>query len=269
MEKRGLLKRKNKKAQLTIIIIVAIIIIATIVLFMLFRETTSKNDLGAQYFKDNNLQPKVNNIQDFIVDCLETTSEEALIQIGIQGGYNNPPESYYDMEWTFVPYYYNQGELLMPDKSTIEQELSSFVNENIGECIDHDTNFDDFEITFPQPQTTTQINTREVTFTTNILITIEHGGSTITFELNDHPKTHPSKLKDIIDIASYITESHIEDPNLMCVNCLTQMAKDNKVYIDFMAFTDDTTLVMITENQTLTQPYVFEFLNKYNVQPTL
>lgn len=38
------------------------------------------------------------------------------------------------------------------------------------------------------------------------------------------------------------------------------------VNVDFIAFEPDSTLIMIIENQTQADPYVFEFLNKYEVK---
>jgi len=72
-----------------------------------------------------------------------------------------------------------------------------------------------------------------------------------------------SSLNEIIEVADFITESHTSNPDLMCINCITELAKERKLYVDFIAFEEDTTLVMILENRTMEQPYVFEFLNKY------
>jgi|APSaa5957512622_1039677.scaffolds.fasta_scaffold39564_1 hypothetical protein len=256
----------KKRGQATIFIIIAIVIVAIIISLIVFKNSSTKENQGAEYFKSQGLQPSINNIQDFIIDCLETTSKDALIKIGLQGGYNNPPELSHDMEWNFIPYYYSQGQLLMPDQSKIESELSSFINENLDSCISG-IQFQGFQMSYPQPQTQSTINTKTTTFKTELPVIIKHGDSTTTFELAQHEVSIDSKLKDIIEVAEYITDSHKEDSQLICVNCLVEMTKEKDIYVDFISFSEDTTLVMILENKTMSEPYIFEFLNKYTIEP--
>ena len=258
----------KKRGQATVFIIIAVVIVAIIISFMYFKKSSSEEDQGVEYFKSQGLQPSINNIQDFIIDCLKTTSQDALVKIGLQGGYNNPPEQYFDMEWNFLPYYYHQGQIQRPSKSVIESELSSFVDENLDECIT-DIDFQGFQISYSQPQTKTTINKKTATFTTDLPVIIKHGDNTVTFELSPNPITINSKLDEIIEIAEYITDSHQQDNQLICVNCLVEMTKQRDLYIDFISFSDDTTLVMIIENKTMSEPYVFEFLNKYTVEPII
>ncbi|MFH1358816.1 MAG: hypothetical protein ABIH37_02940 [archaeon] len=249
-----------KKGQTTIFIIIAVIIVVIVLLFVFLKSDKEEHNLN--YFKEHGLQPTVNNIQGFIIDCLETTSKDALIRTGIQGGYYNKPKYYYDMEWTFVPYYYHVGEFLQPSAQEIESELSNFIDNEIGSCI-RDIKFSDFEVTFSEPQTTTTIKQSEITFKTSLSTKINHDNNVVVFELSEHSLTIDSKLSDIIKLATYITDSHKEDADLMCINCITEMAKQDNLYVDFIAFEEDSTLVMILENKTMEQPYLFEFLNKY------
>ena len=51
---------------------------------------------------------------------------------------------------------------------------------------------------------------------------------------------------------------------MICASCVSDMAEERNLYVDMLSFdTSDTTLVVISENMTSTEPYVFEFLNKY------
>jgi hypothetical protein len=255
----------SKHSQITIIIIIAIIIVAIIFSFIYFNKSSAQENQGAEYFKSQGLQPSINNIQDFIIDCLETTSKDALIKIGLQGGYYNPPELYFDMEWNFIPYYYHQGQLLMPSKSKIESELSSFVNEKLDFCLS-DIDFKGFQLSYSEPQTQTTINQKTITFKTKLPVIIKHGENTVTFELSQHQVTIDSKLKEILEVADYITSSHQQDNQLICINCLVEMTKQKDLYVDFISFSEDSTLVMLIENKTMSEPYIFEFLNKYTIE---
>ena len=44
------------------------------------------------------------------------------------------------------------------------------------------------------------------------------------------------------------------------------MAEERELYVDMLDFDDETTtLIVISENKTQEEAYVFEFLNKYSV----
>lgn len=254
---------EKRKAQITIFIIIAVLIIIVVAIFMFIQNKKTREDRDVDWFKQKGIQPSLDKVQEFIIKCLDKTSKRALVVIGIQGGYNSPQGNYFNMEDFFIPYYYNQGVVSMPSLQDIETELSSYVDENLGKCIISNTDFSSFKLIFQEPKTQTKIKDSEAVFTTELQIKIEHESSTSTFELNEHSKTHASKLKDIYSLAKYITDSHQENPDLMCINCISESAKQKDLYVDFISFSDDTTLVMLIENKTMDDPYLFEFLNKY------
>jgi hypothetical protein len=253
-----------KRGQVTIFIIVAVIIVVIGAAILIARYSQSKEELSKEYFVQKGIEPSLKNIQEFSLDCLEENANDALELIGIQGGYYKQPQYYYDLEWAFVPYYYHEGLFLMPSQQTIEQQLSLYIDEHLPSCIE-DITFKNFQLSYAQPKTTTSIEQKKVTFTTQLPLSIDNNGKTSVFELEAHPVSVESSLFDIIKVASYITDSHKEDPAFMCINCITQLSKEKDLYVDFIAFEKDSTLVMIIENKTRPEPYVFEFLNKYSV----
>ncbi|MEK6872767.1 MAG: hypothetical protein AABW90_02020 [Nanoarchaeota archaeon] len=257
-------KKPNRAAQTTIFIILAIIIITIAIVFYV-KTYSQKQNLGREYFEKTGLQPSIKNIQNFVIECHEETSKSSLITIGIQGGYYNKPRYYFDMKSNFIPYYYYEGQILMPSKSTIENELSNYVDSNIESCLDK-IKFQNFQLEYSKPKTRIIITPGKATFTTNLPVKIEHKGNKIDFELNKYPLDLNSSLNEIIEVAEYITNSHKENPELMCINCIAELAKERQLYVDFIAFQEDTTLVMLLENRTMSEPYIFEFLNKYKLE---
>jgi len=252
----------QKKGQVTILIILAIVVIIGVAIFFVFKSATS--DQGRDYFEQEGLNPSVNNVQNFISDCLETNAKDALLKIGIQGGYFNRPANYFDMKWAVIPYYYDQGTFAQPDKTAIELELSQYIDFNMEECVSK-IDFQNLELKYEPSSTLTKINSNSATFTTKLPVIIEKDGNTINFNLDQHPVTLNSSLDDIIEVATFITDSHKENPDLICINCITELAKERKLYVDFISFEEDTTLVMILENRTMEHPYIFEFLNRYTI----
>ena len=255
-----------KRGQISLFVIIAVIIIAIVSLIVFMNYSKSRSNINKEYFIEKGIEPSLNNMQEFSIDCLEETSLKALETTGIQGGYYNKPEKYYDLEWAFVPYYFYKGEILMPSKEKIQNELSNFVDDKLLVCIDElNENFKTFKISYSNPSTKTNILENKVTFTTNLDLTIDNKGKTTLFSLNKHLVEIESSLNDILKIAEYITESHKEDKDFICINFLFQLSKEKNVYVDFIAFEPDSTLVMIIENQTQPEPYIFQFLNKYEI----
>jgi len=256
---------RSKNSQVTIFIILAIVILVVIIAFFYLKSSFNKEEQDKDYFILRGIKPSIKNIQDFNLECLKENSLKALETIGIQGGFYKKPEKYYDLEWAFVPYYYYNGEILFPSKDKIQNELSQYIDDNLPICIDElNENFKTFKITYSKPLTKTVILGNKVTFTTNLDLTIDNDGKTTLFSLNKHPIEIESSLNDIHKMAEYITESHKEDPNFICINCIAQLSKEKNVYVDFIEFEPDSTIVMIIENQTQSEPYLFQFLNKYS-----
>lgn len=256
---------KKRKAQITVFIIVGVIIVALVIGAVYIGKTKIESDLAEKYFSQEGIKPQLNNIQESILNCIDITTEDSLIIIGIQGGYYNEPPEFFDLGWAFIPYYYNQGAFLMPSKEKISTELESYVNENLKYCLD-EINVGDFTLDYNTPKTSANIKETLVSFTIDSSITIEREGNKIKFETKKHPSEQPSKLSEIIEIASYITDSHKEDPDMICINCVAEMARERDVYVDMLDFDETTTQIIISENKTSEEPYIFEFLNKYTVE---
>jgi hypothetical protein len=252
----------TKKAQITIFIIIgiSIVLIAGIAIYM--SKVKMESDLSKKFFAQENIKPELNNVQDSIINCMETVSFNSLETIGIQGGFYKRPSTSLITGPSFIPYYYDSGAIFMPSKNQVSEELESYFNENIGFCL-QEVVLGEFTLDYPNPKTTVIIEKSKVIFNINIPITIEREGHKTKFETKKHQITQNSKLFEILEIANFITESHKDDPNLLCLNCIAEMALERDVYVDMLEFNPTTTQIIIIENKTGEEPYIFEFLNKY------
>ena len=111
---------KFKKGQVAVFVILGIVIVAGIIL--LIRPDVLKAGVSSE----------VEPIYSFVQQCLDETSRQAVIYVSERGGYYNVPEQSF-AETT--PYYLYEGTNLMPSKGIIAEELSLYVNENIGYCL--------------------------------------------------------------------------------------------------------------------------------------
>ena len=104
-----------KKGQVTIFIIIAIVLIGVIA-GGTFLVSQNKKAASLEYFASSSIKPTLNSINSRIIDCSEETSKQALDRIGLQGGYYNKPQVSEDLDSSFIPYYYYEGQYLIPTK---------------------------------------------------------------------------------------------------------------------------------------------------------
>ena len=237
-----------KKGQVSIFVIVAAIVIVIVIFFFL------RGDLGDM--RDTKLRP----VESMILDCADDVTQDSLNIIGIQGGFYNEPPRNLDIEGVYIPYYYYEGEFLMPENSFIEGELADLVNDYLGFCIDN-LEIKDHEITYSKPSTTVLIKEEEVSFNIDMMVDIKKGEMTSQLNLAEYPANKPSALGKILDVAAYLTDSHLEET--ICLTCLYDMLDERELFLDFTDFGNSSTLVVFSENKTSEDLYVFEFLNKY------
>jgi hypothetical protein len=251
-----------KRGQVTIFIIIAIFIVVAVISLIFLVKTKSSSELDKEFFSQANIKPSLQNIQSFILDCLDETSKDALDVIGVQGGYYTKPEKAYDLQWVFIPYYYHRGEFLMPSKQKIESELNNYIDDQLGDCIANG-DFNDFRLDYSSSRTRSMIKPGEVLFEIDMPVQINKEDNVVTLELGDYPVSRNSSLYEILEVAEYITNSHKRDPELYCISCVGEMAEERDLFVDIMRFTEDSMMTVISENHTSSEKYSFVFLNKY------
>ena len=252
----------SRAAQATIFIIIAIILVCAIVIVFFTLKKSNPTD---NFSNDLVVQSKFIEIKTSIYDCMKFTSQNSLDVIGYQGGYYKMPLESLDFGWIAIPYYYSSGNFLMPTNTEIENQLSMYVNDNFKLCIEG-INTSDFNIILGEIDTQTHIKEQEVEFNIDLPVTIKKGESFATLELKSDPVILDSKLYDILDVARFITESHRKDPNNLCISCIDSLAKEKKVFVEISEAKIDnsTNLIILSENVTTPDFYIFEFLNKYS-----
>ncbi len=257
MEKRGF----GNTAQISIFVILAIAIIAA---GGLAYYSVSKNKNGSLYFSQPEVKPQIDKIKSSISDCMNEVSDDSLELIGIQGGYYKRNEYISDMKGTFVPYYYYDKDL-MPSKETVEKELAGYVDANLMDCLEK-IKISDFSIKYKKPKTKALIEKGSVLFSVDSSAVVAREANRITFQLDDFPISHNSKLFEILEVAREIIDFTKENNKMICISCIDKMASEKNLFVDIIDMGDDLKLFLISEN-TNSGVYVFEFLNKY--EPSL
>lgn len=251
-----------KKAQITVFIIIAIVLIVAGAAIYYLNSTSKQSDLNRQYFEQADVRPMFDQLKTDVLDCVDDSVLASLELVGIQGGYYNEPPEFFDLGWAFIPYYYNKGKFLMPTKETIEAEIAASIDENLILCI-NDIAPEDFDLDYKASVSTVSIKEDEVEFKIDMPISISREDKTTVYEIKEIPVIKESKINEMIEIADYITESHRDDPEMICISCITDMAIERELFVDMLDFGEEyDTLVVISHNET-TAPFAFEFLNGY------
>lgn len=256
--KRG----REQKAQATVFIILAILIIVMVISLTYITQKTSSNIINA--FAKLGITESA-SVENSILECLKETAEDSLNVIGLQGGYYNRPSNgnYDDLGFIFIPYYYDEGRILQPSIRTIEKQLSLYVNDNLVSCINNLYENESFTLDYKSSEAISKIKKSEVEFITDLSLTITKDLASEQIELKNHPINVNSKLYEILEVTSYITDSHKQDDELICVSCVADMAEERGLFVDMLDYGNSTTLIVISENLTSSEPYIFEFLNRY------
>lgn len=255
-------KRMNQKSQVTIFIILAIVVIVGIGGYIYLKS--GNDDCGLNPLCRIQGKSDIDIIKNSIYKCENDVGRNAIKTIGIQGGFYKKPQFFHNIDWAFIPYYYYAGEYFIPQKNIVESELSSYMNDNIQTCLSS-LSFKNYNFEFIEPKTMSFITSGKVSFTVDLPISVKKGEQTTKIELKDNPVFFNSSLYEALEVADYITRAHKESDTMICINCVVSMAKDRNLYVDMMEYPglESTTLVMISENHTYIEPYIFEFLNKY------
>ncbi len=123
--------KNNKFGQVTIFIIISLLLVVLSVGFFVFRE-------GVTLKSSNNVDlPEINN---FVEECLEKTTKEAIYFNFFHGGFYNLNKDFLIYKNAKFPVYFDEVSK-MPSLEIIEEELSSYLEENIENCLD----FSNFE----------------------------------------------------------------------------------------------------------------------------
>lgn len=245
----------SDKAQITIFIILAIIIIISLILFF---------SVKGRVFKEEKVSPQIASVYSFVDSCIEKTGEDAIYNIGQTGGYflysNKSTEN-------GIAYYFDKNKAYLPTKEQIENELSLYVNELLFFCAKNFVDFPDFEISQDKIKTQTKMARDKIIFKIKYPLTISKGNKKILLE--NFEKEIPSRLETVYKVASGITEEQMLDFENICINCVSDLAFENKVFVSMNDDIYDKNTIIFTliddQYKINGEDYRFYFANRYDL----
>ena len=250
-----MLRFMNKKSQITIFIIIAIAIIAGLILFFSVKSGV---------FEKEKVSPDITFIYNFVDGCIEKTGEDAIYNIGQTGGYflysNSSTEN-------GIAYYFDKNKKLIISKEEIENQLSLYVNEMLFFCTKNFVDFPDFAVSQGEIKTKTKIVKDKVIFTIGYPLTISKNNR--NYFIKNFEKQISSRLDTIYKVAFGITEEQMLDFKNICINCLSDLAFENKVFVSMNEDIYDKNIIifiLIDDQHKLNgEDYRFYFANRYDL----
>jgi hypothetical protein len=255
-----------KRGQVTIFIIVGILLLVAVAAIFFIKTESQDQIINKELIE----LPFVSPVQNYIESCLEKTVEEGIIRISRRGGLHDVP---IDHSILFVgdsiPYYYEDGNTLLIGSQTIAEELAKYTEENLYVCIDDFVSFEEYTVENADVKAHFILG-KSTTVLLDYPITITKGLSVVQME--QISSTIPINIPKMVKVASNIVEEHKENPDSMCLTCLNEWGKKNKVLIEAIPIHDtsglknDIILYRILDQDSPTiwnQNYTFEFVVEY------
>jgi len=255
----------TKRGQLTLFILVAVVIVVGIIGLIFFISQADKSKATDAYFQGAAVKSQVDAIRDYVEDCVDAVTKEALIQVAVQGGYYTPPARKFSYAPVFFPYYYYEGKIVFPTLAKIESELGRAASEKMVDCLDN-ADFTNFKLDYSRGETEVVVTEDNAFFEIDLPVKLEREGHKMIIDLQDFSINHNSSLYEMYEVAEYITESHREDAEYYCISCVAEMARERDlfVYVFPQIANELITGIMIYENESgIADPYSFVFFNKY------
>ncbi len=232
----------KKRGQITVFIIFGLIFLLFFFI-ILFTKSYRIEKIGAVS------SGELNPIKNYVDLCAKSSASDALYLLGVQGGYTAPPKLYFQSAYAKIAYWYYKGEDTSPTIEEMEQELSSYVNRALPECVENLDAFRDMGFEF-----------ENVEFKIDYPITVMQGESKA--EISEFYKIIPVRLGYMHSIIKEIVEKEIEDPDWVDMTYLINQDFNFKIY----PYDENTLIYSVLDNQSIIDygsQFMFLFANGF------
>jgi len=202
----------SRKGQISLFIIIGIVILAGVILFFSFRQTQVEE---VQVYNIEGIQP-------FVESCLTNSVKDAINLISLQGGVL-VPQDFLQTEYATIDYVVNEDVKSLVPISSIEADISRYVDDAVKECTNNFNVFAERGITVydEEVSATSVISENGVLVVINYPLRVQVGGTTRNYE--QFKVDVLSNLKNAYDIVNEIADKTIEEPDYIDLTYLTSL----------------------------------------------
>jgi hypothetical protein len=239
----------NKGGQVTIFIIVAIVIVAAVGLFFVFRGGINLDGSAGEH----------GNVYSFVEECIIEGSAEAIYEISLNGGHRILPELSTESGYA---YYYINSQVYMPSKEFVEDQISSYVEGYLADCVHDFRDFSDLSIYKGNINVDTDIRNEEVIFDVNYPLTIIKANKT-SYLKNWNNIQIDVRLGVIYNSIFEFIDAQTKIENI-CLTCLMDVTEPNDLYVELQEYYNATIFSFRDENSIIQDKFLeFKFANEY------
>lgn len=240
--------------QVTLFIILGIVFVILIGLLVYFqRDLFFKNELE----KELSYPPEVQEVRDHIQSCLDAGAENAVIDVGLNGGYFLPPEQSFSDDETGVnvPYYYLNGTVLVPSKEIVQDELSKLTDIYVESCISF-SQFSKFNISEGDRVITAEIENTSLAVNMAYTVVVAAGENVYSLD-KDYETTVDASLGWLLSVAEKVVEHDTRDPESIDYTYILSLGVPEVI---IAPFENDTLLYILTDTQSFNAEQNFTFM---------
>jgi len=248
---------QKKRGQITAFIIIGLIILISAFLFLYLRKQTQE--------KSETLTPAdINPIKLYVDSSINMVVERGIYFICLQGGYYDVPNPV-DYSFIKIPYYFYLGNQSFPEKETIENEFSKYVEQELPAYIN---NFEVFkQIGYEFETGNIRVDSslgKTLNIKINYPITIKKDESTATIQ--DFYYSKDFNFDGIYNILSDFASEHQKNPDFVPIGHLSVLAYKNNFTYNLAYSSNNTVVYSFIFNDSLekNQNLVFNFASRYN-----
>lgn len=247
---------RHKRGQLSLFIAVGVLLIVGLGIFLYIKS------LSAQ--KHAEVPADIAPIKLYIDKCLEETAKDAVLLVALQGGYYFAPEDSLGFLNVEIPYYMYEGNVSIPTKKEIENELSLYMVLNLPQCANLDTFREkgyDIEAGDMTPKAT--IGSKEVLFDVDWPITLKLEGQ--EQKIGKFSTGVDAKLMGLYGAANQYMQYQTKDTTSLFISRLMDITENNDLTFEVFTF-EGASIISLIDNKTLikNQPLIFAFGIKYS-----
>ena len=206
-------KNPSKKGQVTVFMIIGILLILSLILIISFRKEIFT------FNPEEILTTEKGKIQNYIASCIQSSGEEAVKLIGLQGGYIKVPEDIASdgslhlrtSDTHVVPYWAYGDTVNFLSLEEIKKDIDKHIEANIRSCL---FGLEPFQETYDLREKTditadTKISDKKIIFDVHWNIEVKNKAGEVVTELMDHAAESDIKLKKVYETSKRIIEKEM------------------------------------------------------------
>ena len=252
-----------KKAQVTMFVVLGMVLL--VLAAVLFYINYGGGQLSQQLVPASRIPELAAPIKASIDSCLEQTAINAIIYTSSQGGYFELPKYSVKSGFSGAPYYLYENKQIMPSISKIENEISSYINEELPFCMENFIAFrkNGFEIEAGKAATRTEISLEGISFGLKFPVKIKKGDFAFSLDSFGHA-IKGTRLNEIYEVSKTLSSGMIKNSEDICFSCILAVVSEHDFRIEINRLDQNIFLYTIIDNfSTAGETLKFSFAHKY------